>query len=256
MKLRKYAPGVMAVFCLSMALSGTAKAGTVTLGDPAKSGTGNCDPFGCPAFFGLGTYEQVYSSAAFAGPVSINDITFFDTMVQNGGLPAGGTYTLELSYTSSAMDGLNLGDPTADISSGLETFFTGTLPALSSSELTFSGTPFSYNPADGNLLLTVTVTHGVDGSPYLYLDQSELQAQTTNAYDGSYDGSPISGGNDIGGLVTQFTYTAANSGPGTGPGPSSSVPEPNSLMLVFAGIGLVGLAAARKIRPAEARKPE
>jgi len=225
------------LFMLSAALSAVANAGilatelSTTVGQPAMRNTGNCDPFGCPQFFGLTTYQQIYASAAFSSPMAIDDITFFDSSVNNGGQPAGGLYTLSLSYSSRPLSGLDLTNPGNDISTGLDVFFSGTLPALSSGELSFSGSPFLYNPAAGNLLLTVTVSNPSDNSTPLYLDQSSSKSQTTNAYFGSYLGQPVSGGNNVGGLVTRFSYAAHG----------TTVPEPGSWLLLVSGL-MAGVA--------------
>ena len=55
------------------------------------------------------------------------------------------------------------------------------------------------------------------------------ELQTGSAYFGTINGVPVSGGNDIGGLVTQFTYTLP-----------STVPEPGSALLVVAGALVLG----------------
>jgi hypothetical protein len=120
-------------FCLvaaGLVLTGAClQPGNLVLGDPPMQGTGNCDPFGCPNFLGLGTYQQVYSSAAFPGEISIAGLTFYDSQAQqNGGLPAGGTYTFEFSYTSLEPGDLNLTNPALNTGSGSEGFFTGALP--------------------------------------------------------------------------------------------------------------------------------
>lgn len=196
------------------------------IGQPALKGTGNCNPFGCPAFFGLQTYEQIYSSKAFPGLVTIEELSFFDTVVHNGAQPAGGTYTLSFSYTSMQPKGLDLSNPSNNIGSGSQLFFTGTLPALSHQTLDFEGKPFAYDPSHGNLLLTVSVAKSTDHHPALYLDQSSTPGVTSNAYFGKYLGVPVSGGNDIGGLVTGFTFHP------------NSVPEPESWFLMLSGAGL------------------
>lgn len=237
----------LSLYFLCITLAAVANAGvltaegSITLGLPAKANTGNCDPFGCAEFFGLEAYQQVYSSAAFSGPVAIDEITFFDTVVHNGGEPDSGNYTLSFSYTAMPLDGLDLTNATNDITSGSQAFFSGDLPALSGNELSFQGTPFIYNPADGNLLLTVTVSNSSDNYPPLYLDEAGSTGQTTNAYFGAYLGQAISGGNDIGGLVTQFSDNAP-------PGPPGSVPEPASWLLLLSGLALGGIARAVKRR--------
>jgi|HubBroStandDraft_1064217.scaffolds.fasta_scaffold02439_4 hypothetical protein len=235
---------------LCMALAGAGlQAGNLVVGDPPLRGTGNCDPFGCPAFFGLATYQQVYSSADFPGDISIDGLSFFETQVlSNGGVPAGGTYTLFFSYTSLDPGDLNLTNPNLNVGSGNQGFFTGTLPALTPEtggyELIIMGTPFVYNPADGNLLLTVTLSGVTEPGPALYLNEAACGPKTfcppgssvasSNAYFGFQNGEPVNGGNDIGGLVTGFDYGAV------------TTPEPGSLFLVLAGIGLIGY---RKRRP-------
>jgi hypothetical protein len=201
---------------------------SVTVGLPATSNSGNCIPFGCPGLFGTTTYQEVYSGAAFPGSFVIEEIDLFNTEDLNGGMPAGGTYKFSLSYTSESPGSLDLTNPANNIGPGSLLFFSGPLPSLSGGELQFPGVPFSYNPALGNLLLTVTISGGTDGSPTLYLDQSQTQAQTGRAYFGT-----ITGGNDAGGLVTQF---------------DSVVPEPGSLVLVLTGLGVVGLRPFVRIR--------
>jgi hypothetical protein len=225
---------ILCVGALCLAFVGPSlQAGTLVLGEPPK--TGNCDPFGCPTFFGLGTYQQVYLNSAFPGAISIDDLTFVQA-INNGGVPASGTFTLTFSYTSGAPGDLDLTNAANNIGSGSEGFFTGTLPAMTVDGnldlLTFAGTPFVYNPADGNLLLTVSVTGSQNTTPYLYLDEAGSTAVTSDAYFG-----PVNGGNDPG-LVTSFEYTNPTGTP---------TPEPGSLLLVLAGIGLIGYQLRRRV---------
>jgi hypothetical protein len=245
---------VVSVGALCLAFTGASlQAGNLVLGDPPMQRTGNCDPFGCPGFFGLGTYQQAYLDSAFPGAITIDGLEFFQGQVAgNGGLPAGGTYTLTFSYTTAAPGDLDLTNPNNNISSGSEAFFTGTLPALTvngaaGNLLAFAGTPFTYNPADGNLLLTVAVTGATDSPPYLSLDEAQCGPKTvcptgstvvsSNAYFGTIKGGAVTGGNDIGGLITGFDYTSISGVP---------TPEPGSLLLVLAGIGLIGYQGRRR----------
>jgi len=230
--------------CLSL-LCGSLHAGTLVLGNPPMLGTGNCDPFGCPGFFGLSTYQQVYLRSAFPTAIQIDGLTFYDGQVFNSGQPAGGTYTLGFSYTSFAPGDLSLANPANNMTSASQTFFSGTLPALtpegSGAFLVVQGTPFSYNPADGNLLLTVTVSGATNTGPVLFLNQAQCGPKTpcpagtsvvsSNAYFGT-----VNGGNDSGGLVTGFDYSSA------------TIPEPGSLLLVMAGVGLIGYQMRRRKR--------
>jgi hypothetical protein len=213
------------------------QASTIAIGEPSLTATGNCDPFGCPALFGLGTYQQVYAASAFSGfsgETTIDGLTFYDDQVQNGAIPAGGTFTLSFSYTHDAPDALGTSSPSDNSFSGFQTFYSGQLPGLSGETLDFVGTPFLYNPADGNLLLTVGVTNPSDFALTLYLDQASSTAVTSNAYFGTFDGSPIEGANGMGGLVTGFTLA-----------PNLATPEPGSLLLVLAGAGLIAYRRRR-----------
>jgi hypothetical protein len=212
------------------------QANSLIVGQPPKLNTGDCDPFGCPGFFGLTTYQQVYVSSQFpTGPIDIQALTFFDVQVQNSGTVAGGLYTLSLSYTSNAPGALSITNPSDNVATDFQTFFVGNLPSLvdignGGRQMTINGAPFTYNPADGNLLLTVTVANPLDEATWAYFDQAAQLAQTTNAYFGLFNGAPISGGNTVGGLITQFSYS-----PATAP-----VPEPASLLIVFGGIAALG----------------
>ncbi|HEY6344690.1 MAG TPA: hypothetical protein VIY49_24610 [Bryobacteraceae bacterium] len=203
----------------------TAWASSVVIGLPAIVDSGNCIPFGCDALFGTTTYQQVYTASAFSGPFDIDGIDFFNTQFLNGGLPGGGVYTFTLSYTSESPGALNLTNPLNNIGSGSQEFFSGALPAISGDLMSFAGTPFLYNPALGNLLLTVTITGGTNGSTILYLDQSQSAAQTSRAYFGT-----DTGGNDPG-LVTQF---------------DSAVPEPSFLIPTLTSLGILGYIRKRK----------
>jgi len=242
-----------ATVCLLLAAAGL-QAGTIVLGNPPATGIGNCDPFGCPGFLGLETYQQVFFNGAFPGAITIDGVDFFQSQVTgNGGAPAGGTYTLSFSYTSATLGALNLTNATDNNSSANQTFFSGTLPTLipdgaAGDVLVFTGTPFAYDPADGNLLLTVSVSGATDPEHFLFLDEAQCGPKTicptgstivsSNAYFSTIKGVPVSGGNDVGGLVTGFNYTTPT---------GVSTPEPGSLLLVVAGIGLVGYQGRRRM---------
>jgi PEP-CTERM motif len=223
-------------------LSLSLQAGTVFVGEPPAHGTGSCDPFGCPSFFGLGTYQQVYSSSAFPGTISIDQLNFFDQQVHNGGQPGGGTYTLSFSYSPMMPGDLNLMSPQANISTFLGTFFVGTLPTptftgpTGGKQMAIVGTPFTYDPAFGNLLLTITVTNPSDQPHPFYVDMADSMTVTSTAYFGTIGGTPVSGGNDQGGLITEFTYT----------GGVPSVPEPASSLLFVGGAALLGYKWRRR----------
>ena len=234
-----------------LALAGVSlQASTLVVGEPPKVGTGNCVPFGCPEFFGLGTYQQVYLNSAFPGTISIGALEFFEgEVLNNGGLPAAGNFIFSLSYTSFAPGHLSLVNPILNEQSGTQVIFDGSLPTLTRdgtvNQLIFNSAPYLYNPADGNLLLTVAVTGASDSNPRLYLDQSACGPKTfcppgssvvsTMAYFGMLNGVPLNGGNDAGGLVTGFSYSSP-----------VSTPEPGSLFLALAGIGAIVFLKRRR----------
>ena len=206
---------------------------SVVVGLPAISGNGNCYPFGCGS--ALSTYQQIYTQTAFPGATNITGVDFFNTQVFNSpNLDTTGTYTLSLSYSSKLVGALDTTNPTNNISSGSQIVFSGPLPALSAGMLDFKGTPFLYNPALGNLLLTVTVSGATNfgfSTPVLFLDQAQTQSATSRAFFFTSGGSA---GNDSGGLVTQFDSGT----PGT--------PEPATFSFGILGIGLIVLVGSGK----------
>ena len=151
-------------------------AGAVIIGLPADPGPGggNCAPFGCTGsgVRGFTRYQQVYNKAQFSEPLLIDTISFFDAG-HNGNLNSG-TYTLSLSTTSKPVNGLDLVTFDNNVGSDNQTFAVvlltgGAVPSV----LTFSGTPFLYNPGLGNLLLDIHITDiAHTGSPSFFASRS------------------------------------------------------------------------------------
>ena len=196
---------------------------------------GNRFPFGQN---GNVVYQQVYSSSFFSGTVDITALSFFiaDYAGPNTGF-ADGLYYISLSTTSKAVGGLDDTNLLSNLGSNNSTFFLGNLNGGSS----ISGTPFYYDPTQGNLLMTVVVTGNqpacqLDANNSLSCAQQGLMWRaaddtgTSRAWfspDLVQYGFPLYGSDDSG-LVTNFTYTA--------------VPEPTSLLLLSTGLaGVLGI---------------
>ena len=114
----------------------------------------NALPFGSSNSGTAFVYQQVYNKTDFGGPIDITRITFYDAFGTTGGDVRGGNFRIFLSTTATAVGG-TLGIPPGGIAS-LTEVYNATLPTLSSGRLDFTGLPaFHYDPAAGNLLLTI-----------------------------------------------------------------------------------------------------
>jgi hypothetical protein len=134
-----------------------AVAGTIVIGAPPLGGNGFGLPFGLPF---SGTFQQVYSSGLFNGAITIDSLDFYNTAYgSNIKELYVGQVTISLSTTTTDWDTLsedlasNLGPNNTEVFSGVidePWSFPDTL-AINFNQ------PFTYVPADGNLLVTVDV---------------------------------------------------------------------------------------------------
>ncbi|HEY2156646.1 MAG TPA: PEP-CTERM sorting domain-containing protein [Isosphaeraceae bacterium] len=204
--------------------------GDVTIGN-VNSGEGNNFPFGgaYQDSFAANRYQQVYSGALVGGPTEITFVSFYASA---SGQNANGTYTLSLSTTSAAVNGLD-SNMANNVGPNVDTFFSGTLPAYPAAvgnRLTFTlATPFLFDPGAGNLLLDVQISGVTNNSSAPYVAQDgDFGTQSSRMVNGNATSTSSWG------LVTTFGTAA--------------VPEPGSLGLCLFGVATAGGMAWRRRR--------
>ncbi len=200
-----------------------ALASTVTVGTPTIISPyflpyvdTNCFPFG--SCVDLYSYQQVYSSAAFTGPLQFNTVSFFPGPND----PAiSGNFNISFSITSAAVNHLSA-DQASNVGIDSAQFFSGTVNNVSS----FVGSTYTYDPALGNLLVTITG----NGTANTFELEDNTGTVTSRAYDFILYDQP-----DQDGLVTQFSTTAVT-------------PEPSSGILVLTGMASMAAMLQRRLR--------
>lgn len=177
---------------------------------------------------GITIYQQVYSSTAFPGLISISSISFFLSPLagsDNHLYPQ--TITISLSTTSIGVDGLYYHAPQG---SDAQTLGTYTIGGNSPDVLTFQGSPFLYDPSKGNLLLQIDTPFLAP--PYAQIDNALFESDDSGSLTSRFcDESEC---NEDQGLVTEFS--------------SATVPEPSSLICILLGAALMLSPARHCIR--------
>lgn len=215
-KLLLYAVTIVNIFCFM----GIADAGPLVIGDPPNDQ--NCFPFGCE-FRTSSRYQQVYSSAAFPGPILIREIEFYQAITGDLNI---GSFEFYLSTTSLPVNGLDILD--FDSNLGADNSLFAVVPfngahSFAPSVLSIRGNPFLYNPELGNLLLDIIIPGGAtrpapDGFPPAFHDSAFFYANTSGVFSRAHNfGEHF----ENLGLVTGF---------------NTVIPEPLSLNLLGAGI--------------------
>ena len=177
---------------------------------------------------GAGYYfQQIYSSANFAAPLKISQLSFFNSRYPATTKPLTDTFTLYLSTTNAAVSSFDT-DPMKYPDSSFTQVFSGTLSDLVNGRLDINlQTAFDYDPSMGNLVLTVKdFDLGSGGNLFLDADKNSGSTNMRMSIYG-YDFNQ--------GLVTGFNDNLA-----------AAVPEPATWAMMIAGLGLAGTALRRR----------
>jgi len=127
---------------------------SVTVG---VANNGTCYPFACAASDGISLFQQVFKGSTFSGPGYITsfDQTLFTDLGYGPGLLDSATY--EIGFSTQSTYPLSP-SPIDNIGLNYASFGVYSLGGLSPSVLSFSGTPFYFDPAQGNLVMTVLIS--------------------------------------------------------------------------------------------------
>ena len=226
---------VLACLALCVALSALPAMADIIIGNPPDPGSGNSFPWG-NAY--NAEYQQVYASSDFAGPITITNLEFFNTQFDGGStsLPTG-TFTISLSTTSAGVGTLS-GDFNANKGGDNTVVFTGSIAQAWTFGDTLHivlDTPYTYNPANGNLLMDVVGANVNNGGGTTFFD---VHSGNDNLFQRVY--CPFGDPCDVG------TVDTAGYGLVTGFSTGGAVPEPGTLVMMGTGlIGVVGVIRRR-----------
>jgi hypothetical protein len=191
--------------------------------------------------------QQVFNASQFSaisGPTQITQIAFRpDSSLGAAFSRTLSNVTIQLSTTSAAADGLsltfasNIGADVTTVRSGsltLSSSFTGVGPKDFDILINLT-TPFTYNPASGNLLMDVLNQSPENNNISLFFDAPNTTGDSSSRIYGT-EGAPgaTAGTSDSSGMVTRFTFGNA----------SVAAPEPGTLALL--ALGIVGRVLAKR----------
>src|ERR1044072_6230151 len=176
--------------------------------DPSANGTS------FPNFQAGGTYQQVYAKTAFTGPVTITQIALASHELTSNPGTANYDFNVSLGVTAAAPDARST-NTAATRAPQMVPVFSGPLTANITDgaqfDVVINVTPFTYDPADGNLLLELNFNAPVQfsGGSLLYF-RAGADSRTSRAANpaGVVGGAFV----DNFGLLTRFT-TQSNSAP-------------------------------------------
>lgn len=203
-----------------LGVASIASAGTITVGTFDSI---NAAPFDVLIY--SGEYQQLYVSSDFAGPVTINSLGFAEGSLSGSGETI--NVTISLSTTSATPSTLSTNyaaNKGPDFTQVFSQTISYTSTGLGNFDLVFNISPFSYNPAEGNLLMDVVLHGGANTGPFLGGDfEATSDLTTTRIFNLAGFGAPTSsyGEAEAQGLVTQFGVTPT--------------PEPSSLSIIVLG---------------------
>ena len=238
----------------SIVFAGPAIASSLVVPGP---GTGNAQaptPFNYYGRSGS-QVQQIYASSLFPGEELISGFSF---RAYPGAAPSfffGNTVSIsdvviQLSTTSAGADESgslpsatfadNLGGDATTVYSGaltLTTAATGIGAQPFDYTVSFSQ-PFLYDPADGNLLLDVTIPSGakVSGSGFGFLTFDTVNTIDDEIYSvvNISSGSALSGTLSTAGAITSFAVSPV------------AAPEPSTWVMMIAGFGILGVGMWRR----------
>jgi len=238
----------------SLVFASPALATTLIVPGPATGNAQAPTPFN---FYGSSgsRVQQIYDSSFFPGDELINGFSFrafpgaapslffgnsvdiSDVVIRLSTIAAGAN---ESGSLPSATFADNLESDVTTVFSGalhLTTAATGTGPQPFDYTVSFSQ-PFMYDPADGNLLLDVTIPSGatVSGPGFGFLTFDTVNTIDDGIYSvvNISDGGAASGTLSTAGAITAFSVSSA------------AVPEPSTWMMMVTGFGILGAAMWRR----------